>query len=450
MQSTDTIIALASGSTPAGVAVVRLSGDQAFAVLQALTGQALTGQSLPEPRRMVLRNVQDPRTGEVLDRALVVRFASPNSFTGEDVVELHLHGGPAIVAGVIAAILDQPGCRQAVEGEFTRRAFDHGRLDLTAVEGLSDLVRARTAAQRRQALSAAGGAAHRVIEAWKDQLLRARALVETMIDFVDEDIPDDLLAGARNQVQGVRQAMATELGKAQAGLAVREGLYVAIVGAPNVGKSTLLNALAGREAAIVSSIAGTTRDVVQVTFDLGGHLVVVSDTAGIRETMDEIEAEGVLRARRAMAEADFCIEVRDLSEPVGAGTAIVSPPIVSAEAAGVLFWNKADQHNGAPPSDGISGSAKSGVGVDTLRDLIAEQARRLAADGETAVIQRSRHQTAIAEAAAALALWDDPALSEEILASALERAIASLGQVVGAVHVEHMLDIIFREFCIGK
>ena len=214
MQSTDTIIALASGSTPAGVAVVRLSGDQAFAVLQALTGQALTGQSLPEPRRMVLRNVQDPRTGEVLDRALVVRFASPNSFTGEDVVELHLHGGPAIVAGVIAAILDQPGCRQAVEGEFTRRAFDHGRLDLTAVEGLSDLVRARTAAQRRQALSAAGGAAHRVIEAWKDQLLRARALVETMIDFVDEDIPDDLLAGARNQVQGVRQAMATELGKA--------------------------------------------------------------------------------------------------------------------------------------------------------------------------------------------------------------------------------------------
>lgn len=440
MHTVDTIVALASGSTPAGVAVLRLSGPRAFPALESLTRQAL-----PEPRQMALRALRYPVSGELLDRALVVRFPAPHSFTGEDVVELHLHGGPAIVADMLAAVLRDPECRQAQEGEFTRRAFDNGRLDLTAVEGLSDLVRARTAAQRRQALSAAGGEAHRTILGWRDRLLRSRALVETLIDFVDEEVPDSLLAEARESVATVAAAMRAALADSGAGFAVREGLHVAIVGPPNVGKSTLLNAIAGREAAIVSAVPGTTRDVVEVTLDLAGHLVIIADTAGLRETGDAIEAEGVKRAQSMMERADLCIEVRDLSgdpaEPV---------PMETAGGQRLLFWNKADRAAAAPPKDGIVGSATDGSGVDRLREAILATARDLASRGEHAVIQRSRHQTAIREAAEALTLWEDAAAAEEVLASALDHAIRALDQVVGASHVEHMLDIIFREFCIGK
>lgn len=440
MHADDTIVALASGSTPAGVAVLRLSGTRAFPALESLTRQAL-----PEPRQMALRALRCPVSGELLDRALVVRFPAPRSFTGEDVAELHLHGGPAIVADTLAALLRDPGCRQAREGEFTRRAFDNGRLDLTAVEGLSDLVRARTAAQRRQALSAAGGEAHRTILGWRDRLLRARALVETLIDFVDEEVPDSLLAEARESVAAVAAAMHAALADSGAGFAVREGLHVAIVGPPNVGKSTLLNAIAGREAAIVSAIPGTTRDVVEVTLDLGGHLVIIADTAGLRETGDAIEVEGVKRAQAMMERADLCIEVRDLSgdpaEPV---------PMETTGGQRLLFWNKADRAVAAPPEDGIVGSATDGSGIDRLRQAILAAARDLASRGEHAVIQRSRHQTAIREAAEVLLLWEDAAAAEEVLASALDHAIRALDQVVGASHVEHMLDIIFREFCIGK
>lgn len=444
MPTDNTIVALASGSTPAGVAVLRLSGARAFPVLESVTRQAL-----PEPRRMALRSLRCPVSGELLDRALVVRFPAPHSFTGEDVAELHLHGGPAIVADTLAAILRDPECRQAREGEFTRRAFDNGRLDLTAVEGLSDLVRARTAAQRRQALSAAGGEAHRTILGWRDRLLRARALVETLIDFVDEEVPNSLLAEARGSVATVAAAMRAALADSGAGFAVREGLHVAIVGPPNVGKSTLLNAIAGREAAIVSSVPGTTRDVVEVTLDLGGHLVIIADTAGLRETGDAIEAEGVKRAQAMMERADLCIEVRDLS--VGPAEA-VPMETTGGQRAGqrIVFWNKADRAVVAQPENGIAGSATDGDGVDRLRQAILATARELASRGEHAVIQRSRHQTAIKAAVEALAPWEDPAAAEEILASALDHAIRALDQVVGASHVEHMLDIIFREFCIGK
>lgn len=440
MPTDDTIVALASGSTPAGVAVLRLSGARAFPALESLTRQAL-----PKPRQMVLRGLCCPVSGELLDRALVVRFPAPHSFTGEDVVELHLHGGPAIVADTLAAVLRDPECRQAREGEFTRRAFDNGRLDLTAVEGLSDLVRARTAAQRRQALSAAGGEAHRTILGWRDRLLRARALVETLIDFVDEEVPDSLLAEARESVAAVAAAMRSALTDSNAGFAVREGLHVAIVGPPNVGKSTLLNAIAGREAAIVSAVPGTTRDVVEVTLDLAGHLVIIADTAGLRETGDAIEAEGVKRAQAMMERADLCIEVRDLSVDLAEA---VPMEITGGER--IVFWNKVDRAVAALPEDGIAGSATDGDGVDRLRQAILATARDLASRGEHAVIQRSRHQTAIKAAVEALAPWEDLAAAEEILASALDHAIRALDQVVGASHVEHMLDIIFREFCIGK
>jgi tRNA modification GTPase len=436
----DTIVALASGSTPAGVAVLRLSGAVAFTVLGDLTRQ-----SLPTPRQMALRALYDPASGELLDRALAVRFVAPHSFTGEDVVELHLHGGPAIVADTLAAILRHAECRQACEGEFTRRAFDNGRLDLTAVEGLSDLVRARTAAQRRQALSAAGGEAHRTILAWRNQLLRARALTETLIDFVDEEVPADLIAVAQAGVLSVKAAMEAALANAAAGFAVREGLHVAIVGAPNVGKSTLLNAIAGREAAIVSAVPGTTRDVVEVSLDLGGYLVVVADTAGLRETGDAIEAEGVKRARAMMQRADLCIEVRDLTAGFGG---VLAEDLTDARR--VVFWNKTDLAPDPAPEGDLSGAAAHGEGVDQVCALILETARDLASRGEHAVIQRSRHQTAIAAAVAALALWVDVSAAEEILASVLDHAIRALDQVVGASHVEQMLDIIFREFCIGK
>lgn len=444
MGQNDTIVALASGSTPAGVAVIRLSGPKAL-----ITTELLTGQSLPQPRQMALRTLRAPGSGEVLDRGLVVVFPAPNSFTGEDVAELHLHGGPAVVSDTLTEILNHDGCRQATEGEFTRRAFDNGKLDLTAVEGLADLVRAQTAAQRRQALSAAGGDAHRMIFDWREALLRTRALTEAMIDFGDEDIPATALESARSEIAQIAEAMQQQARKAQASNAVREGLYVTIAGAPNAGKSTLLNALAGRDAAIVSSTAGTTRDIIEVTLDIGGFLVIIADTAGLREAESDIEAEGVRRARDAITKADIRVFVHDLT------TASDNHPCETengfeGDAPTVHFWNKVDLITGSLPETGIAGSAISGQGVTNLMKVIRDTAERFASESEAGIVRRARHKTAILSAIDALELWQDSSVPEEVLAGAVDRAIRSLNQIVGTTDVEHVLDIIFREFCIGK
>src|SRR3954454_2385987 len=297
-----TIFALASGAGRAAVALLRLSGPGTAGVVAALAG------SLPPPRHASLRRLRDPRTAELLDQALLLWFPGPASYTGEDSAELHLHGGPAVIAGVAEARV-AAGARPAEPGEFTRRAFLNGKLDLTAAEGIADLVAAETAAQRRQALRQAEGALATLYGGWAARLTSLLARQEALIEFEDEDLPeglDDVVATAAAALRGEIEAHLADAGR---GERLREGLLVAILGAPNAGKSSLLNALAGREAAIVSARAGTTRDVVEVRLDLAGVPVTLADTAGLREAADQIEAEGVRRACRRAEEADLVLAV---------------------------------------------------------------------------------------------------------------------------------------------
>src|SRR5271154_5209386 len=310
--SGSTIFALSSGRPPAAIAVVRVSGPRAGVALEKLIGR------IPEPRKAKLARVRDPANGETIDEAIALWFPAPHSETGEDVAELQLHGGHAVVAAVLDALGKIEGCRLAEPGEFTRRAFENGRLDLTAVEGLADLVAAETPAQRRQAFRQLKGLIGDRAEAWRRRLTEALALVEARIDFSDEaDVPEDLLGPALDAAQQLHDEIAAALAGGRRGERLRDGLVVAIAGPPNAGKSTLLNRLARREAAIVSPYAGTTRDVIEVHLDLGGWPVTLLDTAGIRETSDPVELEGVRRARARAGEADLVLWVTDLSAPGG-------------------------------------------------------------------------------------------------------------------------------------
>src|SRR5215472_5996391 len=309
MADRSTIFALSSGHPPAAIAVIRISGPQARHALERLTGR------VPQPRQAALVRVREPANGEVIDEALALWFPAPASETGEDVAELQLHGGQAVVAGVLKALGAIEGCRLAEPGEFSRRAFENGKLDLTAVEGLGDLIAAETAAQRRQALRQLQGLIGDRAEAWRQRLIEALALIEARIDFSDEgDVPEDLIAPAAKVVRGLRDEIAAVLADRGRGERLREGLRVAIAGAPNVGKSTLLNRLARRDAAIVSPHAGTTRDVIEVHFDLGGYPVTLLDTAGLREAADPVEQEGIRRAWSAVADADLALWVVDASK----------------------------------------------------------------------------------------------------------------------------------------
>src|SRR6516162_1765127 len=306
--STDTIFALSSGRPPAAIAVVRISGSQSRLALEALTGR------VPEPRKVALVSVRDPQSGAAIDQALALWFPGPNSETGEDAAELQLHGGRAVISAVLAALGRLDGFRLAEPGEFTRRAFEHGRIDLTQVEALADLIYAETEAQRRQALDQLRGLLGDRAEAWRERLIEALALVETGIDFVDEgDVPKDLVARAMAIARPLSAEIREALAGADRGERLRDGLWVVIAGPPNAGKSTLLNRLARREAAIVSPYAGTTRDVIEVHLDLNGLPVTLLDTAGIRETHDPVEMEGVRRARDRAAAADLVLWVIDVS-----------------------------------------------------------------------------------------------------------------------------------------
>src|SRR6476661_4377453 len=307
----DTIFALSSGRPPAAIAVVRISGPRAGDALKALAGK------LPEPRKAGLARVRDPDGGEVIDEALALWFPGPNSETGEDIAELQLHGGRAVIAAVLGALGRVEGLRPAEAGEFTRRAFENSRLDLTAVEGLADLIGAETEAQRRQAYRQLKGLLGDRAETWRARLIEALALVEARIDFSDEaDVPEDLMTPALKIVRELRDEIAEVLAGAGRGERLREGLVVAIAGPPNAGKSTLLNRIAQREAAIVSPYAGTTRDVIEVHLDLAGYPVTLLDTAGMRETEDPVEQEGVRRARDRAATADLVLWVTDAGQPM--------------------------------------------------------------------------------------------------------------------------------------
>ena len=434
----DTIFALASAPGRAGVAVFRVSGPSAGDCVKHLTGQ-----EIPPSHRAVLRPLRG-RSGAI-DEALVLWFEGPASLTGEDVAEFQVHGGRAIAEALAAELSALPGCRPAEPGEFTRRAVEHGKFDLTQAEAIADLVAAETEAQRRQALRQYDGALSALYERWRAELIKALAWAEAVIDFSDEELPDDVLAETRRSAEAVRKAVEAHLNDARRGELVREGLFLTVIGPPNAGKSSLVNALAGRDVAIVSETAGTTRDVVEVRLDLGGYAVILADTAGLREASEGVEAEGVRRALARAESADLILLLRDGSD---AKSSVVLPENMVNKPS-LTVWNKADLP-WPVPRDGLKLSLKTGEGLDAVIAAIAAAAKeRLGVPGEAPMLTRPRHRHALGEAVAALQRAAD-ALEPELFAEDLRLALRSLGRLNGRVDVEELLDTIFRDFCIGK
>jgi len=544
--SSDTIFALSSGRGPAAIAVIRISGPRAAAALTAL------GVKAHAPRKAGLARIRDPRSGEIIDEALVLWFPGPHSETGEDVAELQAHGGRAVIAAILDALGQIDGLRMAEPGEFTRRGFENGKLDLTAVEGLADLVGAETEAQRRQAFRQMTGLLGNRAEVWRQNLIKALALVEARIDFSDEaDVPEDLVSPALVMARALRDEIGAALADGRRGERLREGLVVAIAGPPNAGKSTLLNRIARREAAIVSPHAGTTRDVIEVHLDLGGLPVTLLDTAGIRETVDPVEFEGVRRARERAAGADLVLWVEDAAgaEVSGlpgdamadtvAGTRPMAGSVIGSGAQAQMSAESAvfpadsgplGRDSGHSPSYGVpegppvwrvlnkidlldqklnksesklntnnilininknglngksepvlrtnegltdvvnqslpdrnepeltnsevefSLSATSGEGFDVLLTQLARHAEAALAGAEQSLVTRARHRRTLEEVLAALNRALEPGLGsqEDLLAEELRAATAALGRLTGRVDVEDVLDVIFRDFCIGK
>ncbi|WP_043336699.1 tRNA uridine-5-carboxymethylaminomethyl(34) synthesis GTPase MnmE [Belnapia moabensis] len=430
----DIIFALASGPGRAAVAVLRLSGRGTGATVEALAGR------LPPPRHASLRRLR--HQGELLDEALVLWFPGPASYTGEDSVELHLHGGPAILAGVAEALVAL-GARPAEPGEFTRRAFLNARLDLTAAEGIADLIAAETAGQRRQALRQAGGALATLYGGWTQRLTALLARQEAFIEFEEEDLPHDLDDAVATAAAALRTEIATHLADGGRGERLREGLHIAILGAPNAGKSSLLNALVGRDTAIVSARAGTTRDVVEARVDFAGIPVTLADTAGLRDATDEIEAEGIRRARRRAEEADLLLLLFAADQPPDAETLAWRRPDA------LIVLSKSDLGAAAPGLDGLPISVRTGEGLPALRArLEAEALARAGTTGET-LLTRPRHRAALQDALAWLDTLPSAPLPE-LRAEALRAALRAIGRITGRVGVEAVLDVVFSEFCIGK
>ena len=432
----DTIFAVASGAGQAAVAVLRLSGPHAGAVLDALAGRR------PVPRLAALRPLRDAEGG-VLDRALVLWFPAPARYTGEDSAELHLHGGRAVVQGVAAALV-AAGARPAEPGEFTRRAFLNGRMDLLAAEAVADLVEAETEAQRKQALAQLGGALGDIYRGWAARLTRMLAWQEALIDFPDEDLPDSVVAEGARDLAGLTAEIAAHLDDGHRGEKLRDGLVFAIAGPPNAGKSTLINALAERDVAIVSPLAGTTRDVLEVRVVLGGVPVTLLDTAGLREASDPIEQEGVRRARARAAMADLVIEVRGAAADE-AGSAEAALP---GSARRLVVQNKADLVE-ARPADVLWVSALTGDGLPALRQRLADAAHELAGLAGPPALTRARHRAALTAALARLQQAAQAALPE-LRGEDLRAALYEMGRITGQVGAEAVLDAVFGQFCIGK
>jgi len=435
MRDGDTIVALSSGALPAGVAVIRLSGPKSGALLAEFAG------ALPQPRRLTLADIADH--GEVLDRGLVAWFPGPHSFTGEDCAELQVHGSRAVVRRLLRSLSSREGVRLAEAGEFTRRAFESGRLDLTAVEGLGDLIEAETENQRRQAIARADGGLSRKIAAWRAVLLDVRAEIEARLDFSDEsDVDAALPANVAAEVAVLRADMLDANASFEHGRIVRDGLRVAIAGPANAGKSSLLNALVKSDVAIVSDEPGTTRDVREVALDLGGHLVILVDMAGLRETTSKAEAEGVRRAHAEIARADLVLWLVAPDVPEGERPATEGVPIW-------VISSKADLLSLAEASFDVISSA-TGAGLPELLARLEAFATDRSGVGEPAILSHERDRAAIEAALAALADFDAELEQLELAADAMRRASDALARLTGEIDAEMVLDRLFAAFCIGK
>ncbi len=446
MQSREqTIFALSSGRPPAAIAIVRVSGPRARIALEKLC------KRLPEPRTALVTTLRDSG-GNAIDEAVALWFPAPQSATGEDIAEFQIHGGRAVIAALFEALEKIEGLRPAEPGEFTRRAFENGKLDLTEAEGLDDLIHADTDRQRRQALRQLKGLLGEKAESWRRQIIEASALIEAGIDFSDEgDVSAELVAPALKKISALKLEIEEVVGAQAQSERLRDGLVVAIAGPPNAGKSTLLNRLARREAAIVSPYAGTTRDVIEVHLDLDGFPVTLIDTAGIRDTSDPVEQEGVRRARERARTADLVLWLVDASDAIelAMDSAENHAPVWTVR-------NKIDVASRVtaqpePRAHAFDISAARGDGVAELVTRLISFAEIFFGAGESALISRVRHRTLLRETADSLgSAFNSPENGDELLAEHLRIAVHSLGRLTGRVDVEDILDVIFREFCIGK
>lgn len=451
-----TIFALSSASGKAGVFVLRVSGPSAWRSLE----QLLNGQALPEIRKTKLVSLTNPfiPAPNLIDKAMVIGFKAPHSFTGEDVVEYHCHGSPAILDEMLSTLGQMPDHRLAEHGEFTRRAFDNAKLDLTEAEAIADLIDAETKMQKEQALSQMGGALSTLYNGWAEELTRALAYVEAIIDFPDEDVPDTETAKAKPAIEKLAQDISLHLNDNRKGERLRDGIQIAVIGAPNAGKSSLVNKLAQRDIAIVSDMAGTTRDIVEAHLNLGGYPVILADTAGLRPDQidtnehDVIEREGMQRAIKRAQEADLRLLVFDgsISQPDKHTMDLI-------DANSILIINKSDMQAGNDDlfhvkheQKPIHISVKTGEGLDKLVEVLTHKVKeRFSVSRETPSLTRERHRQNLQESLDFL----KQALNQpqpELMAQELRFAIASLGRITGRVDVEDLLDVIFKDFCIGK